>query len=89
MSTMNNYTNAYNNNIMNSCNATFPPTSRKKEIFHNTRESEKKFPVISYTNQSMILLKSAMKNSMEKNGGMEVVTAANVPNIRNSTTLPP
>jgi hypothetical protein len=105
---LDNYTNTYhNNNIMNLCYATLPPTSRKKESFHNTSESEKKLnekllksvvknsmkllPPISrfkeilnkfhqisefiYTSRRMILLKLAIKNSMEKKGGIDAMFA--------------
>ncbi|WJX30870.1 hypothetical protein P8452_19362 [Trifolium repens] len=97
----------HDNNIMNLCYATLPPTSRKKESFHSTSESENKLnekllklvvknsmkllPPISrfkkilnnfhqisefiYTSRSMILLKSAIKYSMEKNGGIDAMFA--------------
>jgi hypothetical protein len=56
-------------NNMNSF--TFPPTSRMMERYDNKSESENKL----YTSQNMILLKSAIKNSMAKKGGTKALLA--------------
>jgi hypothetical protein len=56
-------------NNMNSF--TLPPTSRMIERYDNKSESENKL----YTSQNMILLKSAIKNSMAKKGGTKALLA--------------
>ncbi|MCH88191.1 hypothetical protein A2U01_0009074 [Trifolium medium] len=58
----------------NMISATLPPTSRMKEKYDNKSEIQKKLP-FQYTSKNMILLKSAMKNSMEKKGGKEAMLA--------------
>ncbi|WJX30871.1 hypothetical protein P8452_19363 [Trifolium repens] len=56
-------------NNMNSF--TFPPTSRMIKRYDNKSESENEL----YTSQNMILLKSAIKNSMAKKGGRKALLA--------------